>query len=489
MCIRDRLGTTPSAQAVVGNASVGGTFDVVGAVNVDDFTATGTVNLTAATTTVATPTQDSHAATKGYVDTEVNAILDGAPAALDTLNELAAAINDDANVFTTLTNSIATKLSLAGGTMTGNIDMGSNKITSSTTPTADSDLTRKAYVDDILGSATEAATSATNAANSASSAATSATNASNSATTATTQASNASTSATSASGSATASANSATASANSATASAGSATSAATSATAAANSFDAFDDIYLGAKASDPTLDNDGDALQTGAIYYNTTDTVMRVYNGTSWADATSAVNGTSNRDVYTATAGQTTFSAIYDVGYVDVYLNGVKLVVTTDFTATNGTSIVLTSGASVGDSVEVVGYGTFSIADTVSKADGGSFQGTITAPRGIGDTNTDTTNTGSVTLDFASNQNHVLTLTGNVTLANPSTESVGQSGFIVFIQDGTGGRTVSLGTDYETAGGAGLTLSATASATDVVPYIVAASGRILLGAPQLAFS
>ena len=103
--------------------------------------------------------------------------------------------------------------------------------------------------------------------------------------------------------------------------------------------------------------------------------------------------------------------------------------------------------------------------------------------------TNTDTSNTGSVTLDFGANQNHVLTLTGNVTLANPSTEQVGQSGFIVLIQDGTGGRTVSLGTDYETAGGAGLTLSSAASTTDVVPYVVAASGRILLGAPQLAFA
>jgi len=103
--------------------------------------------------------------------------------------------------------------------------------------------------------------------------------------------------------------------------------------------------------------------------------------------------------------------------------------------------------------------------------------------------TNTDTSNTGSVTLDFAANQNHVLTLTGNVTLANPSTEQVGQSGFLVLIQDGTGGRTVSLGTDYETAGGAGLTLSSAASTTDIVPYVVAASGRILLGAPQLAFS
>lgn len=125
----------------------------------------------------------------------------------------------------------------------------------------------------------------------------------------------------------------------------------------------------------------------------------------------------------------------------------------------------------------------------TVSDSGAVDVVGTFTAARGIGDTNTDTTNTGSVTLDFSTHQNHVLTLTGNVTLANPTTETVGQSGFIVFIQDGTGGRTVSLGTDYETAGGAGLTLSSAASATDVVPYIVAASGRILLGTPQLAFS
>ena len=95
----------------------------------------------------------------------------------------------------------------------------------------------------------------------------------------------------------------------------------------------------------------------------------------------------------------------------------------------------------------------------------------------------------GSTTLDFATYQNFVLTLTGNVTLANPTTEAVGQSGFIVFIQDGTGSRTVSLGTDYETAAGAGLSLSSVAARTDIVPYIVAASGRILLGAPQLAFS
>ena len=106
-----------------------------------------------------------------------------------------------------------------------------------------------------------------------------------------------------------------------------------------------------------------------------------------------------------------------------------------------------------------------------------------------VGKTDTDTSNSGNVTLDFDANQNFVLTLTGNVTLDNPTTEKVGQSGFIAFIQDGTGSRTITLGTDYETAGGAGLTLTATASATDLVPYVIVAANRVLLGTPQLAFS
>ena len=119
----------------------------------------------------------------------------------------------------------------------------------------------------------------------------------------------------------------------------------------------------------------------------------------------------------------------------------------------------------------------------------GGTMTGTLVAKVATTATDTDATNTGSVTLNFTTNQNFVLTLTGNVTLANPTTEAVGQSGFIAFIQDGTGSRTVSLGTDYETAGAAGLTLTSTASATDLVPYLVVAANRILLGTPQLAFA
>ena len=114
----------------------------------------------------------------------------------------------------------------------------------------------------------------------------------------------------------------------------------------------------------------------------------------------------------------------------------------------------------------------------------GATVTGTI-----IATTDTDTSNTGNVTLDFAANQNFVLTLTGNTTLVNPSTEQVGQSGFIAFIQDGTGGRTITLGTDYETAGNAGITLTSAAGTTDLVPYVVVAAGRILLGTPQRNFS
>jgi len=91
---------------------------------------------------------------------------------------------------------------------------------------------------------------------------------------------------TSAAASAAAAAVSETNAGNSATAASGSATAAAGSATAAAASFDSFDDRYLGAKASDPAVDNDGNALLTGALYWNTTASQIRVYDGAAWQAA-----------------------------------------------------------------------------------------------------------------------------------------------------------------------------------------------------------
>ena len=96
---------------------------------------------------------------------------------------------------------------------------------------------------------------------------------------------------------------------------------------------------------------------------------------------------------------------------------------------------------------------------------------------------------TDSVLLDFNTFQNFIITLDGNITLANPSTENVGQTGVMVFIQDGSGSRSLTLGGDYESVGGSGITLSTGANAVDILPYMVVAANRIALGAPQLAFA
>ena len=121
----------------------------------------------------------------------------------------------------------------------------------------------------LLVDAVSAASSATTATTKASEAATSATNAANSASTASTQASNASTSASAASTQATNAANSATA--------------AAASATSAATILDNFDDVYLGAKSSEPSVDNDGDALNAGDLFYDTSVNALKVYSGSAW--------------------------------------------------------------------------------------------------------------------------------------------------------------------------------------------------------------
>ena len=68
-----------------------------------------------------------------------------------------------------------------------------------------------------------------------------------------------------------------------ATAAANSATAAASSATSAAASFDTFDDRFLGSKSSDPSVDNDGDSLLTGALYWNSSAGNLRVYSGSAW--------------------------------------------------------------------------------------------------------------------------------------------------------------------------------------------------------------
>jgi hypothetical protein len=135
-------------------------------------------------TGLGTPSSNADAATKLYVDTQVSNLVASAPGTLDTLNELAEALGDDPNFATTMTNALAGKLSLTGGTMTGAIAMGANKITGLGTPTASTDAANKDYIDTMASSAgasaTASAASAAAAASSALAAATSATNANNS---------------------------------------------------------------------------------------------------------------------------------------------------------------------------------------------------------------------------------------------------------------------------------------------------------------------
>ena len=219
--------------------------------------------------------------------------------------------------------------------------------------------------------ATNAANSATAAANSATAAANSATTAGNEATTATTKASEASTSASNA---------------------ANSATAAATSAANAAASYDSFDDRYLGTFSSNPTQDNDGNALVTGALYFNTSDGEMKVYDGSNWIAASAAQNATVLDFTYTLSGSDATISGSDDNSAtlsfsnqesVDVFLNGVKLVpkiggTANDYHLDTANTVTLTSTAVSGDVILVRVYKTFSVGDAVPASTGGTFSGNV---------------------------------------------------------------------------------------------------------------
>ncbi len=215
-------------------------------------------------------------------------------------------------------------------------------------------------------SAAAAATSETNAAASASAAATSATSAATSATSAATSASAAATSASAA-------ATSATSAANSATAAASSATSASSAATQAESAWDSFDDRYLGAKTTPPTVDNDGNPLIVGALYWNSNNSEMYVWDGSAWDAITTNVSMT--RWIKTAAGGETSLSGNddygvalqYTVGWEQLYLNGVMLVPGVDYTEASSSSITGLSPALVAnDIVEILIFTPFSVVNAL---------------------------------------------------------------------------------------------------------------------------
>lgn len=172
-------------------------------------------------------------------------------------------------------------------------------------------------------------------------------------------ASNAATSATASASSAATSASNANVSAiaasSSASAASGSASVAFGFANDAASSYDSFDDRYLGSKTVAPTLDNDGNTLLVGALYWNSVTTKLFVWSGTAWRDG--FFTGLSS-SLVTATAGQTVVSTpTYTVGTntIQVYVNGLKVILGTDFTETSTTSITFASGLTLGDEVELL--------------------------------------------------------------------------------------------------------------------------------------
>ena len=242
------------------------------------------------------------------------------------------------------------------------------------------------------------------------------------------------------------------------------------------------DDVAVDGKVITMTGSTDDTAVFTagtnGALTIETTDTAAAAANIQITADGTFEVDATT-----------ITLDSAGDIA-LDAAGNNVTF-------KSGGTSILDFSNSSS----DAVITSSVQDKDIIFKGDDGgsavtpltmdmSAAGKLLLGAGaVGSTLTDTSNSGSITLDFDTYQNFVLTATGNITLANPSTESAGQSGIIILIQDGTGSRTLSLGTDYETAGGAGLTISTAANAVDVIPYFVKASGSIQLGAPQLAFA
>jgi hypothetical protein len=156
---------------------------------------------------------------------------------------------------------------------------------------------------------------------------------------------------------------------------AGSATAAAASATAAAASYDSFDDRYLGAKSSAPSVDNDGNALGVGAIYWNSVTNQMFAWTGSAWGSISSTAD--IYRFRFTAAGGETSESGVDDNGltlaYIpgkeQVYLNGVLLSRTSDYVATNGTSIASLAALTAGDILEVITFTAFELADSIARS------------------------------------------------------------------------------------------------------------------------
>jgi hypothetical protein len=221
--------------------------------------------------------------------------------------------------------------------------------------------------------------------------------------------------------------------------------SSAASAAAAAASADAFDDVYLGSKATDPTLDNDGDPLTAGDLYFNTTSNILRVYSGSAWQDA-----------------------AISSIGVVT--LTGTQTLTNKTLTSPKiNEAVEVTATATELNYSDIVTLGT-TAASKVFTADANNLTIVSGAVVNVEDILTDGA---TITWDVIDSPVAKVTLGGNRTLSAPSgtTPFAGQFVSLLIIQDGTGGRTVTWNAVYEFAADTAPTLTATASLGDLFTF------------------
>ena len=397
----------------------------------------------AATSEANAATSESNAATSAT--NAANSATAAATSATNSANSATASATSASNAATSETN--AGNSATAAATSASNAATSETNAGNSATAAATSASNAATSETNAGNSATAAATSATNAANSATAAAASETNAANSASAASTSASNASTSETNAANSASAAATSATNSANSATASAA-------SAALSEAAWDQFDDTYLGQKASDPTVDNDGNPLATGALYFNTTSNLMRIYNGSAWqnvADVATTITLSQVTDV-TATAAEVNI------------LDGV-----TATTAELNYNDITTLGTT-----------------EASKAVTADANGVVTFDNGISEEYTAVTSSSNATtcnMRDGTNFSHTLTENTTFTFSNPASSGKVSAFTLKIVQDASAsGYTVTWPGAVDWPSATAPTLTATASAVDYFVFLTSDGGTTWYG-------